>query len=154
MIAAENGVPGFFLKSDMLSSISLLDPDKRSTVDKSKSYLYYNVGIYTNLGAYVAGKTGRVYCDDAKNLDENHATYFDGKSCDQAGTNRNYYIGWNMRSDEGREVGSGAYIAKVETFIKITYQGGSKKDVQLNETFVWGVRKSAQKVYVKTESVK
>lgn len=140
VLAEEGGIPGHFVKADLLSSVSLLDAEQRNSLDLSKTYFYYDVSYYTNLGGYVASKSGKILCND-------EAIF--GGNCTKAGTNRNYYIGWNMRSDNGREVGTGAYIVKINSYIKLTYQGGSKKEAKQSETSVWGVKKSNDKVYVK-----
>lgn len=139
VLVAENGIPGWFVKADMLSLYNLLSAEKRQELatNLDKIYFSYKVEVFTNLGGYVAGMNGRVYCDDKTNFAKFGRNFFDGKNCLEAGTNRNYYIGWNMISDDGRAVGSGAYISKVETFVKL----GGKRDAEQSQTKVWGVKK-------------
>lgn len=138
ILADENigGIPGHFVKADMFSLYNGLSGAEQSAIDPSEVYFYYKVEYYTNLGAYVAGQSGKIYCDDAKNK----VPYFNGGKCTDAGNGRNFYIGWNMRSDNGRQVGTGAYIAKIDSYVKLGKHG---KEAKQNETSVWGVRKSA-----------
>ncbi len=131
-----NGIPGHFVKADMFSLYNGLSGIEQNEVDPSEVYFYYKVEYYTNLGAYVAGQSGKIYCDDAKNK----VQYFNGGKCTDAGNGRNFYIGWNMRADNGRQVGTGAYIAKIDSYVKLGKHG---KEAKQNETSVWGVRKSA-----------
>ncbi|MCF0222561.1 MAG: fibro-slime domain-containing protein, partial [Fibrobacter sp.] len=143
VIDKENGIPGWFVKADMLSLYNLLSEDKKVELAKTldKIYFSYKIEVFTNLGGYVAGMSGRIYCDDKTNQAKYGRTFFgakdQNKTCLDKDTNRNYYIGWNMISDDGRAVGSGAYISKVETFVKL----GSKKDAEQSKTKVWGVKK-------------
>lgn len=149
ILTAENGIPGWFVKADMLSLYNLLSTEKRQelTQNLDKIYFSYKIEVFTNLGAYVAGKSGRVYCDDKTNESKYGRSFFgesgENKTCLTAGTNRNYYIGWNMISDDGRAVGTGAYISKVETFVKL----GGKKDAEQSDTKIWGVKKTEDGVY-------
>lgn len=146
IIDKENGIPGWFVKADMLSLYNLLSTEKRQELakDLNKIYFSYKIEVFTNLGAYVAGKSGRIYCDDKTNIAKFGRAFFGPKdqprTCLDAGTNRNYYIGWNMTSDEGRGVGTGAYISKVETFVKL----GGKRDAEQSKTKVWGVKKMSE----------
>lgn len=145
VIAAEGGRLGLFAQADMYSLINDMKAKgfKDEDLDPAKIYFSYDLQIYTNLGNYVAGKSGKIFCDDSKNTetDENgkKIDYFGGKTCIDAGIGSNFFIGWNTRSDKGRMVGTGAYIVKYTTFIRLDKAGkyGKKED-----TSVWGVKRS------------
>lgn len=143
------GIPGHFVEADVLSYFNMLNDENRQKLinDLDKVYFYYKVEYFTNLGNYVAGVTGKIYCKDETNEKKYGRSFFgrsgENKTCIEPGTNRNYYIGWNMMSDEGRLVGTGVYISKIETYVKL----GSKKDGHRNETYTIGVRKTEGKNY-------
>ncbi len=136
VLAAENGVVGHFVQSDMnalINSDTLIynyfsaHPEELANV-----FFYYNVEYFTNLGNYVASQSGKISCTD-------ETVFGVGKNCMDAG--RNFYIAWNMRSDEGREVATGAYITKLESYIKLASKFGKKNS--LDRTSVWGVRRTS-----------
>ncbi len=137
VIKSLGGLPGQFVKSDMKA---LYDKMKLSgaEIDINELYFSYEVEYYTNLGAYVAGKSGKIYCSDAKNMAENGAYYFggEGHDCTEHGTN--FFLAWNMKSDKGREVGTGAYITKMSSYVRIL----GNKENQKEETSIFGIRKS------------
>ena len=145
VIAAEGGRLGLFAQADMYSLINDMKAKgfKDEDLDPAKIYFSYDLQIYTNLGNYVAGKSGKIFCDDSKNkeTDENgkKIDYFGGKTCIDAGIGSNFFIGWNTRSDKGRMVGTGAYIVKYTTFIRLDKAGKYGKK---EETSVWGVKRS------------
>lgn len=137
VFAAEGGRPGHFVKADMYALINGLPENERADLNLQNVYFSYDVEYFTNLGAYVAGKSGKIYCDDSKNA----IKYFDGGLCTDAGMDRNFFIGWNMRSDKGREVGTGAYIVKLKSFVKLDKSG---KEAKQEKTSVWGVKRSPE----------
>ena len=145
VIAAEGGRLGLFAQADMYSLINDMKAKgfKDEDLDPAKIYFSYDLQIYTNLGNYVAGKSGKIFCDDSKNkeTDENgkKIDYFGGKTCIDAGIGSNFFIGWNTRSDKGRVVGTGAYIVKYTTFIRLDKAGKYGKN---EDTSVWGVKRS------------
>jgi len=130
-----NQVVGHFVQSDMFALVNsedrYYDYFSQNKSELHKIYFFYNVEYYTNLGGYVAGQSGRIYCDDA-------SVFGAGKTCLDAG--RNFYIAWNMRSEKGREVATGAYITKLQSYIKL---GKFGKKNSLDKTNVWGVRRDA-----------
>jgi len=136
ILADQNGIPGHLVKADMYALINGLDEPLE---DVSDVYFYYKVEYFTNLGSYVASQSGKIYCDDSKNKVE----FFNGGKCTDAGMDRNFYIGWNMRSDKGRVVGTGAYIVKLESYVKL---GSAGKQAKQEETSVWGVKRSEKPV--------
>ena len=146
VVAEEGGRLGLFARADMYSLINDLkgkgytDED----LDPKNIYFSYDIQIYTNLGNYVAGLSGKIYCDESENtqvgLDGKKIEFFGGsKTCIDAGIGTNFFIGWNTRSDKGRMVGTGAYIVKYQTFIKLDKAGKYGKN---EDTSVWGVKRS------------
>ena len=135
VVDSMNYVAGHFVQSDMNalvnSDTNFYNYFAQHKDELNKIYFYYNVEYYTNLGGYVASQSGKINCTDA-------TIFGEGKTCMDAG--RNFYIAWNMRSDEGREVATGAYIAKLQSYIKL---GKFGKKNSLDKTNVWGVRKSS-----------
>jgi hypothetical protein len=121
-----------------------LSDAERAAVAPQDIYFYYEVEYFTNLGNFVASKKQKIYCDDKKNTEIDPVTgkqiqYFNGGTCIDAGMDRNFFIGWNMRADNGREVGTGAYIVKLKSYVKL---GSSGKEAKQESTSVWGVRRS------------
>ena len=145
VIAAEGGRLGLFAQADMYSLINDMKAKgfKDEDLDPAKIYFSYDLQIYTNLGNYVAGKSGKIFCDDSKNKETDEygkkIEYFGGKTCIDAGIGSNFFIGWNTRSDKGRVVGTGAYIVKYTTFIRLDKAGKYGKN---EDTSVWGVKRS------------
>ncbi len=131
-------VPGHFVMPDMFGLIL-----ENEIEDVSDVYFSYEVEYFTNLGSFVASKSGKIYCDDKFNteVDQNgkKIQYFDGGKCNDPGKDRNFFIAWNMRSDKGRQVGTGAYIVKFNSFVKL---GDHGKDNKQESTSIWGVRRS------------
>lgn len=133
---------GFIVKSDMASFMS-----KDSVTEKffnehpealAEVYFQYDVKFYTNLGNYVAGKSNKIYCLDEINKQKFGKEYFGGKDC--RSTQGNFYISWNMLSDKKRLVGTGAYIAKLSSFVKLA-QLGKVKSSKAEETDMWGAKR-------------
>ncbi|MCK9183458.1 MAG: fibro-slime domain-containing protein, partial [Fibrobacteraceae bacterium] len=116
------GLPGFLVRYD-LSELSL-----SSDTPKDKIYLAYDVSYFTNLGAYVNSSTGMVLCTDS---------VFNGDCTANPG---NVYLAWNLRSNKGRLVATGAYIAKLD--LKIGVIGGDRKKKDVSA--VWGVRRNKE----------
>ena len=142
--AEEGGRPGHLVKADMYALYNGLTPEERASILPQDVFFYFEVQYYTNLGNFVASKTAKIYCDDSKNTEVNPETgeriqYFGGGLCTDAGNDRNFYIGWNMRSDNGRQVGTGAYIVKLKSYVRL---GSAGKRAKQESTSVWGVRRS------------
>ncbi len=79
--------------------------ESQEPIDPSKLKITYNVRIYTNLGAYVAGTSSVVMGDDER--------------FNMAPTN--LQLRWNLKDAHRRRVGVGAYIANI--FATIEYNG-------------------------------
>jgi hypothetical protein len=124
-----------------------LDEEERKKIEPGDIFFYYEVQYYTNLGGFVASKSEKIYCDDSKNSEK----YFNGGLCTDAGNDRNFFIGWNMRSDKGRMVGTGAYIVKLNSYVKL---GSAGKEAKQESTSVWGIKRSPKPVtdYLKASS--
>ena len=147
VFAAEGGRPGHFVEADMYALYNGLSDEDRAKVTADDIFFYYEVQYFTNLGNYVASKKQKIYCDDKKNTavgpDGKQIQYFNGGTCIDAGNDRNYFIGWNMRSDKGRVVGTGAYIVKLNSYVKL---GSAGKDAKQESTSVWGIKRSPKPV--------
>jgi hypothetical protein len=139
VMAAEGGKPGHFVKADMYALFNGLDEEERKKVDPADVFFFYEVQYYTNLGGFVASKKQKIYCDDSKNSEK----YFNGGLCTDAGNDRNFFIGWNMRSDKGRMVGTGAYIVKLNSYVRL---GSAGKEAKQESTSVWGIKRSPKPV--------
>ena len=121
---------GWFVKSDM----GALKESKEEFADADLANIYfdYEFQLFTNLGGVVANQKGRVYCND-KDLF--------GGNCVK--NRRNIVLVWNMKSNDNRMVGSGAYISKVKTFVQLDKYGKKNK---LEKSEMWGVRHNANEV--------
>ncbi len=123
---------GYLIKTDMgnILTDSLLDAQINSgKISLADVKLRYELDIFTNLGTFVAHKSQTIACSDS---------LFDG----DCRTNRGYiYVGWNMVTDKGRKAGTGAYIAKLSTHVKVPIKGKTGKH---NVTQTWGVRRSSK----------
>lgn len=143
-VRAIEGRPGHFVKADMFSLINGLSEAELQALDTNDVYFEYAVEYFTNLGSYVASKKGKIYCND----ELNPVWYFTqpgaakpGK-CTDAGMERNFFIGWNMLANNGRTVGTGAYIVKLKSFVKM---GGFGKKAKQEKTSVWGAKRGLPK---------
>lgn len=120
---------GYLIRSDMgnMLSDSLLDARISSGEVKLEDVkLHYELNIFTNLGTFVAKRSETITCADER---------FGG----DCRNNRGYvYVGWNMVTDKGRVAGTGAYIAKLNTYVKLPIRGKTAKH---NVTETWGVRR-------------
>ena len=133
---------GFIVKSDMASFMSKDSVTEKYFNDHPDAlkdvYFQYETQYYTNLGAYVAGNKQRIYCSDEVNKRENKKEYFGGKDCRV--NQGNFYIAWNMLSDKKRLVGTGAYIAKLTSFVNLAEMGKVKAS-KTEETDMWGAKR-------------
>lgn len=93
-----------------------------SKLDIDKIGLKWELYVYTNLGAYVGHASGKIDCDDP---------FFDGNCLENPDK---LYVRWNMRSDNGRKVGVGLYLAKFNIRVY-----GAEEDFKVERVFRWGV---------------
>ena len=131
---------GWFIKSDMGALIAAdTITQKAIGSDYKKVYLNYEIQLFSNLGNHVLTKKGRIYCADSENkeVDQNgkRIQYFEGSNC--VDKPRNFFILWNMKDDNGRLVGSGAYVSKMKSSVKLEGVGTKNK---FDKTEMWGVR--------------
>ena len=130
---------GHFVQSDMGSIIG--SDDKYASVNKGDIFFYYEVDYYTNLGGFVARQSGKIKCTDAFfSPDPEHTA--DGMG-DCVKNPRNFFIAWNMLSKKHRLVGTGAYITKYNSYVKL---GDMGKKAKKELTEVWGVKRGKGKV--------
>ena len=128
------GTLGHFVQSDMGSIIG--SSDEYATLDKSEVFFNYEVEYFTNLGNFVARQSGRISCND-KFFSPDPSTTPDGMG-DCVKNPRNFFIAWNMLSENRRLVGTGAYITKYSSYVKL---GDKGKKAKKELTEVWGVKR-------------
>jgi hypothetical protein len=126
---------GKYLQTDLKSLMNSSTIFSSAQNHPEQVYFQYEITIFTNLGAYVAHKSEKIYCNDPI-FDP------DGKGDNCFSSNKNFYISWNMATDKHRLVGSGAYIVKWNSYV---YLGVFKKKNKMDGTEVWGVRRPPKK---------
>ena len=132
---AHPGTLGHFVQSDMGSIIgSDTSFTKVYQNNPHDIYFFYEVDYYTNLGAFVAHQGGKIYCDDPF-FSADPTQNIPG---DCVKNPRNFFVAWNMLSDNHRLVGTGAYITKYTSFVKLGSVGTKAKK---EKTEVWGVKR-------------
>jgi fibro-slime domain-containing protein len=132
---AHPGTLGHFVQSDMGSIIgSDTSFTKVYQNNPHDIYFFYEVDYYTNLGAFVAHQGGKIYCDDPF-FSADPTQNMPG---DCVKNPRNFFVAWNMLSDNHRLVGTGAYITKYTSFVKLGSVGTKAKK---EKTEVWGVKR-------------
>lgn len=124
--------PGTSVKEEMGKSLgvmldvafsTILGDSAKEELDLHSAGLYWELYVYTNLGAYVASAKGEIKCDD----DSFGGNCFENQN--------RLYLRWNMRSEEGRKVGVGIYVAKFQ--IKVY---GAKESYETYRIFNWGIK--------------
>ncbi len=101
---------------------TIFDDSTGAELDLSKIGMEWEMHVYTNLGGFVANSHSSIRCDDSA---------FDGNCFDNP---KRIYLRWNLRSDEGRKVGVGVYVAKF--YLKVY---GEKESYTYERIFKWGV---------------
>ena len=91
-----------------------------------KTTLEYQTHYYSSLGVFVNSSSGSLSCTDE---------LYNG-NCLANEKNGKLFLAWNMRSNNGRLVGTGVYIARLMYKIKV----GWKVKVNRTQDFLWGVR--------------
>ena len=91
--------------------------------------LKYETHYYTHLGNYVGGSSGTILCSDKE-------VYGDAGCLANPG---NLFLAWNMRADDGRLVGTGAYIARLHVKVIV----GRKTVTNITRDLMWGVRRGS-----------
>ena len=138
---------GWLVKSDLGALIESKEEYSQELSDKKDQVVFnYEVQYFTNLGSFVADKKGQIYCDDAKNQAVLGRTFFGGTNC--VDNRRAFYITWNLKSNDNRLMGAGAYIAKIKTFVQLGKFGKFNK---ADKTEMWGVRHGDGTSYLVTK---
>lgn len=128
-VIAETGLPGQLVDFDMaelLYNENSIRDSALSPLTADSISITYESYYFTNLGQYVNSSNGTILCSDS---------IFGGDCTANPG---NVFLSWNMRSAEGRLVGTGAYIARLDIRVKV----GSRVVVRNSTESVWGVRRS------------
>lgn len=129
------GVLGYFLMSDMYSlvysdsSISNYFTSPAHSSEVGDIYLEYELDVFTNLGGFVAHESKKVRCNDEDIFGEGH-------NC--LDTQRNFFISWNTIASDGRLVGTGAFVSKIKSSVRLGNRGTRAK---MDKTKMWGVRR-------------
>ena len=122
---SRDGLPGHLIRYELNELV--LSDEMLSTVR-----IKWEVGYFSNLGQYIISASGVVACNDSTvfNLDPSLP-----KNCrDNPG---NVFLEWNARSENGRLVGTGAYISKLS--YKIVNDTGTILDK--DETYTLGIKR-------------
>ncbi len=128
---------GHIVKTDMGNILSSAEFE---SVNIKDAVLNIETYYFTNLGSFVAKSKFSIACDDA---------FFNGDPKDKTTPgnckeNPSYvYAAWNLLSSENRLVGTGAYVAKINTFVSIQKKG---KIAEHDQTEMWGVRRGGKTV--------
>jgi fibro-slime domain-containing protein len=129
LVEDELGVQGFLLKNDLAEYYNTyreMFPD----LQKEDVVQEYTFQVFTNLGTYVAGQEGKeISCAD---------DFYNG-DCTLAGNNGFLFLGWNMATDEERIVGTGAYVARLQS--RVIVMGDVLKTSEKLIYKNWGVRR-------------
>lgn len=105
------------------STIMKSDTAGGAALDLDRIGLSWELDVFTNLGAYVASASGNIRCSDKS---------YGGNCFENA---RKLYLRWNMRSNNGRKVGVGVYVAKLR--VKVF---GAKESFKVERIYNWGIR--------------
>ena len=131
-VIAETGLPGELITFDLseVGKSLLLNTSESRDVALSKVKIKWEVEYFSSLGHFVNSKTGEVACNDK--------AIFGTDCVDNPG---NVFLMWDARSDKGRFVGTGVFIAKLRFKIFSDANVVGKYD----ETFNLGVRRHENK---------
>lgn len=116
-VVRARGLPGHFVMYDLseLAMSYVLSAPEGANRDSllANIRVEWQVDYFSNLGQYVNGNSGYVYCNDATIFNVNP---YKPKNClDNPGY---MFFEWNARSKNGRLVGTGAYISKFKLKIR------------------------------------
>lgn len=100
-------------------------------LSKDAIVLSYRTRYYSHLGEYVGGHAGTIKCDDDIFKDASG----NGNCMDHP--NSSIFFTWNMRNDDGRQVGTGIYISRLQMKIK----ANGKVIMDRTRDKLWGVRR-------------
>lgn len=132
------GMPGLLLSYNIGELATTLLMDLPSGANKDSALALIRIkweGYYfSHLGNFVNKASGTIACND-KTVFYNPSNPELSNCYDNPG---NLFFEWNARSEKGRVVGTGAYIAKMK--VKIT--SGREKAGSSDDTYVMGIRRN------------
>ncbi|MCQ2098536.1 MAG: hypothetical protein MJY87_11425 [Fibrobacter sp.] len=100
--------------------------EQKTALDLKKLKIFYNLRIYTNLGAYVVGTSGEVYGNDSR---------FNGSAT-------RLFLKWNLMDGTRKRVATGAYISNAVMIISYDGQVVFRNDVHHGPTTqIFGVKR-------------
>ncbi|MCQ2106721.1 MAG: fibro-slime domain-containing protein [Fibrobacter sp.] len=136
-IIEEVGKPGLLLPVDLsrVAGSMIADLPSDADVDSAMSQvkIRWESYYYSHLGSYVNDARGVVACND-KTIFYNASDPEKSNCIDNPG---NIFFEWNGRSDNGRLVGTGAYIAKMKVKVLI----GKEKVGSSEDTYTLGIKR-------------
>ena len=100
--------------------------EKVSREYAKRTTLEYKTQYFTSLGVFVNSTSNKISCVDS---------LFNGNCLDDDNDGK-IFLAWNMKSKNGRLVGTGVYIARLTYKIQI----GRKTVADRTQDFIWGVR--------------
>ena len=114
------------------STVMGKDSTGKDVPDLESIGLSWEMYVYTNLGGYVASSSGEIYCNDSYFNPEGKVGKGEGNCLENP---KKLYFRWNMRSENGRKVGIGVYLAKFK--VKVF---GAKNTFEYERYYNWGVK--------------
>lgn len=101
-----------------------------SLVGENSVVMHYRTLYYDHLGNYVGGHSSKINCSDE---------VYGAEGC--LNNKGKLFLAWNMRDNQGRLVGTGAYIARLEVKVKVN----GKVVLEQTRDKLWGVRRGKNK---------
>ena len=131
-VIAETGLPGELITFDLseVGKTLLLNTNEPRDVALSKVQIKWQVDYFTNLGQFVNSQSGTVACNDKDVF---------GTDCVE--NPGNVFLMWDARSNTGRFVGTGVFVAKLKFKILSDANVVGRKD----DTFSLGIRRKENK---------
>lgn len=131
------GVPGLLMGFDIgeLATTSIMNLPSGANRDSALSLIkiHWEANYYSHLGNYVNSYRGIIRCND-KSVFYNAANPEKSNCFDNPG---NIFFEWNGRSEDGRLVGTGPYIAKM----KVRIYSGKEKAGSTEDTYTLGIKR-------------
>lgn len=136
-VIEEVGKPGLLLPVDLSRVAGSMIADLPSNADMdsamSQVKIKWESYYYSHLGNYVNDARGVVACND-KTIFYNASDPEKSNCIDNPG---NIFFEWNGRSDNGRLVGTGAYISKMKVKVLV----GQEKVGSSEDTYTLGIKR-------------
>ena len=124
-IVEKYGTHGHLVNFDMAALLENLMAEGDSTASPETIHLQYETHYFSSLGHYINSTSGEILCSDE---------VFKGNCIMNPG---NLFLAWNMRSNKGRLIGTGVYIARIELKIKSNKRVISRKA----KDYLWGIKR-------------